>query len=321
MNIHKRKEQEMSLDFVREIFQKLPDCQNWSAHLLGFKHSKRNGTIYNCRKIELEPVGEMNKLIQSISELYVGEDKHRLSKYVDVREYDGTCNGTTIYKISENSSNVEIDLDALFQGITDSDTEADPLEMKSQAYVLCGCLQINNEEHQLKLISMSTPITLLKNRFMHNNGKFWAIKNKVLHLHTIINVLVYDKTVYFLDMSGETLFNMERAYKLKCSEVVSEIETMNIVSDFDAFRNIATTGSNPRRFAAFSKSKLQLLMKKKNREKAAKYFEIPLTEDKQQFNTKEKVYAEKLVKVLCGKAMWDIMEEVPVEVDGSKRWS
>lgn len=27
-----------------------------------------------------------------------------------------------------------------------------------------------------------------------------------------------------------------------------------------------------------------------------------------------------LVKILCGKAMWDILEEIPVEVDGIKNW-
>lgn len=311
----------MSLELVKEIFKNMPNCKNWSTHLLGFKHSIRNGTVYNCRKIELEPSSEMDKLILSISDLYVGENKNRLSKYIDIREYDGTCNETTIYKISENNSNVEIDLDTLFQGIADSDTESAPLEMRTQAYILCGCIKINNEEHQLKLISMNTPIALLNNRFMHNKGKFWAITEKVLHLRTIMNVLIYDKTVYFFDMSGETLFNMERAYKLKCSEVVNEIETMNIVSDIEIFKNTATTGANPRRFAAFSKSKLQLLKKKKNREKAAKYFNIPLTEDKEQFNTTDKVDAENLVKLLCGKAMWDIMEEVPVEVDGSKSWT
>lgn len=311
----------MSLELVKEIFQNLPNCKNWSTHLLSFKHSIRNGSIYNCRRIELEPSGEMDKLIQSISDLYVGEDKHRLSKYTDVREYDGTCNGTTIYKISESSSKVEIDLDALFKGIADSDTESDPLEMRLQAYILCGGIKINDEEHRLKLISMNNPITTLNNRFRHNKGKFWAISKKVLHLRTIMNVLIYDRTVYFLDMSGETLFNMERAYKLKCSEVVNEIDTMNIVSDIEVFKNTATAGANPRRFAAFSKSKLQLLKKKKNREKAAKYFNIPLTDDKEQFNTTEKVDAENLVKLLCGKAMWDIMEEVPVEVDGSKSWT
>ena len=85
------------------------------------------------------------------------------------------------------------------------------------------------------------------------------------------------------------------------------------------FRSTASSGQNPRRFAAFSKSKLQLLTKKRNREKAAKYFKIPLTEDKR-FDTSQKVDAENLVKVLCGKAMWDVLEEVPVEVDGSKDW-
>lgn len=311
----------MSLELVKEIFQNLPDYKNWSVHLLGFKHSKRNGTVYNCRKIELEPSREVDKLIQSISDLYVGEDKNRLSKYKDVREYDGTCNGTTIYKISENNSNIVIDLETLFQGIANSDTESNPLEMNLQAYALCSCIKVNNEEHRLKLISMNTPITLLKNRFMHNNGKFYAITKKVLHLRTIMNVLIFDKTVYFFDMSGESLFNMERSYKLKCSEVVNEIETMNIVSDIEIFKKIATTGANPRRFAAFSKSKLQLLKKKKNREKAAKYFDMPLTEDKAQFITAEKADAENLVKLLCGKAMWDIMEEIPVEVDGSRSWT
>ena len=34
----------------------------------------------------------------------------------------------------------------------------------------------------------------------------------------------------------------------------------------------------------------------------------------------KKVDVENLVRVLCEKAMWDVLEEVPVEVDGSKGW-
>ena len=191
--------------------------------------------------------------------------------------------------------------------------------MKAQAYILCGNMVNGDDEHQIKLISMNTPITTLKNRFLHDKGKFWEIPNKVLNLRTSMNVIIYDKTVYFLDMSGETLFNMDRAYKIKCGEAVDEIEGLSIISDPEMFRSTATSGQNPRRFAAFSKSKLQLLTKKKNREKAAKYFKIPLTDDKQ-FDTSKKGDAENLVKVLCGKAMWDVLEEVPVEVDGSKDW-
>lgn len=308
----------MSLDLIKRIFSALPDCKEWHAHLLSFTHSKRNGTAYNCRRIELEPSERLSNLIQDISSGYTNEGK-KLDNYVDVREYDGTCNSSTVYRISENNPDIEIDLDALIQEISDSDSDSDPFSIKARAYVLCGNMRHNDEDHQIKLISMNTPITRLKNRFWHDKGKFWEIPDKVLNLRTSMNVIIYDRTVYFLDMSGETLFNMERAYKHKCNEAVNEITELSIISDPEMFRNTATSGQNPRRFAAFSKSKLQLLTKKKNREKAAKYFKIPLTENKQ-FDTSQKVYAENLVKVLCGKAMWDVLEEVPVEVDGSKDW-
>lgn len=309
----------MSLDLLRNIFSLLPDCEEWHAHLLSFSHSKRHGTTYNCRRIELEPFNRIELLVQDISTEYVGKGKN-LDKYVDVREYDGTCNSTTIYRIREDNPDIEIDLDALLQGIADSDSEADPFALKAQAYVLSGRINDGENDHQVKLISMNKPITTLKNRFLHDKGKFWDLPVEVLNLRTSMNVIIYDRTVYFLDMSGETLFNMERAYKIKCVEYVDEIEGLYIVSEPEIFRSTAISGHNPRRFVAFNKAKLQLLTKKKNREKAAKHFKIPLTEDKQ-FDTSQKDNAEKLVKILCDKAMWDVLEEVPVEVDGSKDWA
>lgn len=311
----------MSLELISEIFYGMPDCREWHAHLLAFTHSKRHGTSYNCRRIELVPSDRMNVLVNDICMEYTDSIRNRLSKYTDVREYDGTCNGTTIYRISEYNSDIEIGLDALMQGVADSDSESDPFGMKTQAYILCGSMCKNGEEHQIKLISMNTPITTLKNRFLCDKGKFREVPNKMLNLRTTMSVVIYDKTVYFLNMSGETLFNMERAYKIKCNEAVGEIERMNIISNAEMFRSTAISGQNPRRFAAFSNSRLQLLSKKKNREKAAKYFGIPLSDDKKQFITDQKTDAEKLVKVLCGKAMWDVLEEVPVEVDGLRDWA
>lgn len=310
----------MSLRMIHEIFSSLPSCKEWNAHVLKFNHSKKQGTIYNCRKIEFEPFNRIDALVQEISDTYINTRKNKLEKYTDVREYDGTCNGTTVYKISEDNPNIKVDLDALFDGITDSDSESNPLEMKAQAYILCGQIEKNDEVHQVKMISMNTPIATLKNRFLHNAGKFHDISDKVLNLRVTMNVVIYDRTIYFLDMAGETLFNMERAYRIKCIDAVGEIEKMDIVTDPEMFRTTATSGPNPRRFAAFSKSKLQLLSKKKNREKVAKHFGIPLTSDKTHFDTREEKDAESLVKILCGKAMWDILEEVPVEVDGIKDW-
>jgi len=309
----------MSLALIKSIFEHLPDCQNWSAHLLAFHHPKQHESSYNCRSIELEPQDRLNSLIQEISASYSGVAKNNLSKYSDLRIYDGTCNATTIYKIPKSGCSITIALDKLLEGVVNSDRECDPFQMKANAYILCGQVTLNNYEYQIKLISINSPITTLKHKFLHKNNKFAEINDKVLNLRTIINVLICDQDVYFFDMAGETLFNMERAYKHRCTEAVDEIEQLSIISDIDAFRNIATTGHNPRRFVAFSKGKLDLLTTKSNRIKVKEKFGIPLTSDKK-FDTSEKINAEKLVKVLCNKAMWDILEDTPVEVDGSKSW-
>lgn len=231
----------MSLELINNIFTQITENENWSVHLLGFKHSKRNGMSYNCRRIELEPQEKMQNIIEEISQIYTGTNG-RLLKYGDIREYDGTCNATTVYKISDSNQNIIIDKESLLQGITDSDVESNPLEMKAQAYVISGEINFAGDEHQIKLISMNNPVVTLKNRFLHKDDKFWEITDKVLNLRTIINVVIYDDTVYFLDMSGENLFNMERAYKIKCNEAVDIIASMDIVSDIDEFKNTATTG-------------------------------------------------------------------------------
>jgi len=262
----------------------------------------------------------MQKLVQDVADNLLAEGKGSIEKYLDVREYDGTCSGTTIYRVSEANNELEIDLDALFEGIAESDCETDPFSIKTQAYILCGQITVDKEDHQIKLVSMYSPITTLNNRFLLSNGRFEEINKKVLNLRTVVNVVIFDRTVYFLDMSGESLFNIERAYKKKCNEVVKEIEGMSIISNPEVFREVATSGHNPRRFIACSQAKIELLSKRISRERAAKYYKIPLTRN-DMFDTSDKKNADKLVKVLCNKAMWDVIEEVPVEVDGSKDWS
>jgi hypothetical protein len=112
---------------------------------------------------------------------------------------------------------------------------------------------------------------------------------------------------------------MERAYRQRCTEAITKIESLNIVSDIENFKSIASSGHNPRNFASFSKEKLNLLQNVANRRKVRDKFRIPLTANNK-FDTSDNTNVEKLVKVLCDKAMWDILEDSPVEVDGSKRW-
>ena len=74
----------MSLALIKTIFDHLPDCHRWSAHLLTFHHSKRQESTYNYRLIELEPQNRINTLIQEISASYSGGTKHHLSSVMIV---------------------------------------------------------------------------------------------------------------------------------------------------------------------------------------------------------------------------------------------
>ena len=56
----------MSLSLVKSIITELPNGKLWKMHLLCFAHTKRKGTTYNCRRIELSSADRMHKLIATL---------------------------------------------------------------------------------------------------------------------------------------------------------------------------------------------------------------------------------------------------------------
>lgn len=308
----------MSLELIKKIFADLPEILECQIHLLNYNH-KKSGTSFNCSIVEFEPNNKTNDIVKELSDIYIN---NKLDKFTDVRKYDGTCNESTIYKIEDIFEEYNFDLNTLFEKIANSNREVNPFDMKAQAYIICGIIENGGTMHQIKLISMNNPITTLKNRYLIKRGKFKEITDKVLNLRLLIDVIIYDKTVYILNMSGEKLFNLERAYKLKCNKDVDDIIKMNIISDNNNFKKIATSGYNPRRFVSFNQTRLDYLNDKKQRIMVANKYNIILDKSKDKLlDTSDEKNVEKIIKVLCNKAMWDIFSDDPVEVDGSKVWN
>ena len=173
----------------------------------------------------------------------------------------------------------------------------------------------------IKLISMQSPITKLRQKFqlLHASGKFSQIKDPILTLRTSVDVVMIGDTIYFLTLAGENLFNMARAYKAVCHDAVTEVEAAGIISNTDSFRKIAESGHNPRQFVSFDKSRLTALKKIKTRKAMAKRFSIPLDAENR-FDTTADGASDKIVKLLCNKGMVDPFKNVAVEVSGAKQW-
>ena len=308
----------MSIDKLKRVFSGVTDYDAWTLQLLKIKNSKRSGTSYLCREITLSPEGQLKEFISEIKDYYTDSAKGRLKWYAGIREYDGSLLDRNIYKIDSERDLIKIELKSLIEAIANPDVEIDPLEFRAQGYLLKGMVTIDGDECPVKIISLQNPVTTLKHKFMRAKGTFKAISDKVISLRTAVDVLVIDDTVYMLNLSGEKLFNMERAYKAVCDEKLGCIRASDIVSDFEAFSDIASKGHNPRKFVSFNDEHLKKLKNVRTRNKIAKKFNIPLVEDK--FDTTKIGTTDKIVKLLCDRGMLNPFDNNPREVDGAKKW-
>lgn len=309
----------MSINLIRTAINTMTECDNLSIRLLKINNSKKNGISYVSREITLYPAGKLNNIVEDIAERYLDETKGKMNQYRDMMNYDGTAEGAIIYRLDSDNELISEEFPRLLESIANTNQEIDPFEHSFQAYMIQGTVIINRTSKNVKLICMQKPVTVLHHKFLKKSGGFEEIKEKVLSLKPFIDVVIIDDEVYFLTMSGENLFNMERAYKKICSNKISEVINADIINDEEVFTSIASSGHNPRRFVSFNQSRMNALKNKKEREMQAARFKIPLKKGK--FDTRNPEDAERLVKLLCNKGMVDPFEDLPVEVTGSKQWS
>ena len=306
------------LNDIRSILQNLNNAKNWSLQVLQIKPSKRAGTEYTDREITFDPAGRLEEFVSEVSELYIGAKGCFDAKFVHLSEYDGSANGKTIYKLNGTSPLIASEYNSLMQALANPNSEVDPFEMKARASVLIGQFERDETIIPIKLISMQNPITMLKHRFMQNKGAFQELDKKVLTLRPTIDVLIYGNEVYLFTLNGENLFNMERSYKVLCSDYIAKVQESEIVVNIEKFSSVAGSGHNPRRFVSYNQSHLEKLKNASTRRKIATKFSIPM--DGGKFDTNQEGVTEKIVKILCDKGMVDPFESLPMEVPSAKKW-
>ena len=242
----------MSISKIKSVFENVATCDAWSLQLLQIKKSKRNGTTYCGREITLSPEGTLTNFLTEISDRYCSQEKGLEKMFESVTDYDGSIVDKTIYKLTTDNELISTEYPSFVEAIGNPDSEVDPLEFSTQAYLLKGVISICGEELSIKMISMQNPVTSLKHKFLCAYGTFTEISDKVISLRTAIDVVIIENTVYMLTLAGENLFNMERAYKSVCEKQTTNIIDSNIINDAEAFSSIASCGHNPRKFVSFN---------------------------------------------------------------------
>lgn len=312
----------LSISLLTTIFDKLPDCENWSLQLLRINNSKKNGISYATRQIELTPDNKLHDYVWNISKRYTKGKDSFINTFDKIVDYDGSIVGNVIYKLDVGNILINEAFKKLKLAIANPDVESEPLKFDASAYLIKGQLNLDDKDINIKLFSMNKPLTTLKNKYSFKfweGPKFEEITNKVLSLRNSFDAIITDENIYFLNFTAEKLFNLEHVYHKICSEKVDLICQKNIISSPDEFKKIATSGHNPRRFISFNANGLTLLQDEKIRNEISKKFSLSLKDDK--FDTSDEDTAKKLVKVLCKKGMLDPFDDVAVEVENAKKWN
>lgn len=307
----------MSKEYIKNILSKTNTCDAWALQVVKITNSKKNGTTYVCSEVTISPEGRLKQLVNEITDKYLSSE---LDKYIECRDYDGSADGQIIYKFRKDNILISENYNKLITALADPDSETDPLLIKTNASILKGTIEIDGEELSIKFISMQNPITSLKRKFIKLNGTFKEITDKVVSLRNHIDVLVLGDQIYMFNLSGEKLFNLERAHKSICSSKLEKIKNANIVTNFEYFNEIASTGHNPRKFISFNDEYLEKLSNPDNIIEVSNKFDIPINGDTK-FDTNVEGTSEKIVKVLCRRGMIAPFDNTPMEVSGSKVWS
>lgn len=309
----------MSKEHIKSLFQEVPKSDIWSLQLVKINNSKRMGTSYYTREIKLAPDSKLMEMLAQLSQHYLSPDG--IDKFDSVDEYTGDVVGNVIYRLPTTSNLIHEEWESLKNALQSPDTESPIKGQRFSGYIISGTLALAIGEVQVKMVSMGSPTTIMKNKYIlgHQTQTFNEITDPVFSFRPSLDALIIDEIVYFFTMQAENLFNMERAHKKVCEQKVSQTLDVLEFSSAEVFRTIATSGTNPRRFVSFNDKRLNALKNKQSRKKYAKLFRIELTDDGA-INTDSEQSVDRLIRFLCNKAAIDPVENEPKEVANMKGW-
>ena len=308
----------MSLQKIKQVFDKLSNCTMWSLQLLNAREV-HGEFVYNAHDIVVTTSDAIIEFIREL-ELTYTKEKGRLSKYQMVCDYDGSTEGDRIYKIELSSELISESGGKLLHAMANPDMKGNALDFSANTYVLKGNILIDEIQIPVKLFTIISPFKVLKHTFMWDGDSFKILSDKYLSLRRYVDVVMIDDTAYLFNMNGEKLFNMERAYKSICRDKIEEIISNRIVSNESMFRQYGASGHNPRKFVSFDENRLRKIKDDAGvRNRMAGKFGIIQTPEGI-FDSSDSENVNRIVKFLCKKGMIDPVNDDPVEVEGARQW-
>ncbi|WP_029201530.1 hypothetical protein [Oribacterium sp. NK2B42] len=148
----------MSISYLKKVFERIERLDSISVQLLRVTNNKE-GTKYFARQIEVQPEEELDEFINTVCEKYTKD----LSLTEPVDEYKGDIVKGVIYKLPVSDEMISEYYQTLDMIVANPSTEGDVIMREWNALLIKGKIMIDDEEQEVKLISMKSPVSVLTN--------------------------------------------------------------------------------------------------------------------------------------------------------------
>lgn len=108
-----------------------------------------------------------------------------------------------------------------------------------------------NGQTYMKVLSSSNPIKYYKHKFSFIINNFTELTDPILSLNVSCDCIIFNDYSLFFTGKAESIFDLEKHYKVLASKCLTQLQEKGIIEDFDSFKNYACCWPKAAKFESF----------------------------------------------------------------------
>lgn len=308
----------MSYALIEEAINTSKSIASWGAVLIEYNHTKKPNE-YTCYDMNFSSNNLLSTTISSMCESYLGIVNKFDKKVLD---YSGENSKNVVDKLSTDNVLISACWNSMIEHINNSDDTTDFKDIKAKAYAFVGSYSLNDgTSENIYIITRKNPLlTYKKGRnpiFTTQNNTIAKADEPFVQFSRSFDAIVYKNNIYMINNNCESIFNMEYTHRIVCKKYLAELETTNLIADFDSYSNFASSGHYPKKFITYDKAIVEKLKQPRWKNKLSADLNIPYNPVTNQFDLQEDKSARNFTLAICGKTKVNMFEDGFCEVPSS----
>lgn len=263
---------------------------------------------------------EFGNYLTALADVYLGGEEPLINDQTDIVKNDGALHETPVEYLSQDDSFFVSRYDNIIKSLANPSVEGEALCVDPNAIALSwfGNVGVGGKQVPLHILIKKKPFTVLKNHYFLSGNKFKPLSGSILVLPLKIDLMIVGKNVFLFSDSGATIVNDNVGQKRDAEHKLEVLKDVKFFKGYETLSAIGLKRKNLNLFRVMDEGRIELLKNKQFCERMARRFSIPCSRGVMDVSDPED--AQRLLKLLCMRGMFDPFKKEAVEVSGSTKW-